>query len=59
MIEKQFFPMVQTMKVEGEYWGLPTAVRSLALFWNQDLFSEAGLNGPPETLDQFVEYSKN
>ncbi len=58
MIEKQFFPMVQTMKVEGEYWGLPTAVRSLALFWNQDLFSEAGLNGPPETLDQFVEYSK-
>ncbi len=58
MIEKQFFPMVQTMKVEGEYWGLPTAVRSLALFWNQDLFSEAGLSGPPETLDQFVDYSK-
>ena len=38
------------MKVEGEYWGLPTAVRSLALFWNQDLFSEAGLNGPPASI---------
>ncbi len=36
-IEKEFFPMVGTMKVEGEYWGLPTAVRSLALFWNEDL----------------------
>ena len=38
--------------------GLPTAVRSLALFYNNDLFSEAGLSGPPETLDQMVEYAK-
>lgn len=57
-IEKNFFPMVKTMKVDGDYWGLPTAVRSLALFWNKDLFAEAGLSGAPETLDQFVEYSK-
>ena len=46
------------MKVDGDYWGLPTAVRSLALFYNNDLFSEAGLSGPPETLDQMVEYAK-
>ena len=57
-IEKNFFPMVQSMKVDGEYWGLPTAVRSLALFYNKDLFSNAGLSGPPETLDQMVEYAK-
>jgi multiple sugar transport system substrate-binding protein len=57
-IEKDFFPMVGTMKVNGEYWGLPTAVRSLALFWNKDMFSEAGLSGPPETLDEFVDYAK-
>ena len=57
-IEKDFFPMVGTMKVDGDYWGLPTAVRSLALFWNEDLFAEAGLSGPPETLDEFVDYAK-
>ena len=57
-IEENFFPMVSTMKVDGEYWGLPTAVRSLALFWNKDMFAEAGLSGPPETLDEMVDYAK-
>ncbi len=53
-----FFPMVSAMNVDGEFWGLPTAVRSLALFWNTDLFAEAGLSGPPETLDELVEMGK-
>ncbi len=57
-IEKNFFPMVGTMKVDGDYWGLPTAVRSLALFWNKDMFAEAGLSGPPETLAEMVDYAK-
>ena len=57
-IESNFFKMGSSMKVDGDYWGLPTAVRSLALFYNNDLFSEAGLSGPPETLDQMVEYAK-
>ncbi len=57
-IESNFFKMVSSMKVDGEYWGLPTAVRSLALFYNNDLFKEAGLSGPPETLDEMVEYAK-
>jgi multiple sugar transport system substrate-binding protein len=57
-IESNFFKMVSSMKVDGDYWGLPTAVRSLALFYNNDLFSEAGLSGPPKTLDQMVEYAK-
>lgn len=56
-IESEFFPIVNAMKRDGEYYGLPTAVRSLALFYNKDLFEEAGLdpNNPPATLDEFVE----
>ena len=57
-IESEFFPMVSTMKVDGDYWGLPTAVRALALFYNKDLFAAAGLSGAPETLDEMVEYAK-
>ena len=57
-IEDEFFGIVKSMKVKGEYWGLPTAVRSLALFYNKDLFSEAGISGPPETLDEFVTTAK-
>ena len=54
-IDAEFFPMVQAMKEGDQYWALPTAVRSLALFYNERLFEEAGLDGPPETLDELVE----
>ena len=48
-------PLIQAAKVNDQYWGLPTAVRTLALFYNQDLFEEAGLDGPPETWEAFVD----
>ncbi len=59
-IEREYFPIVQQMKVDGKYYALPTAVRSLALFWNKALFKEAGLNPdrPPATLDELVDYAK-
>lgn len=57
-IDEAFFPMVQAMKRDGQYYALPTAVRSLALFYNERLFEEAGIDGPPETLDELVEDAK-
>ncbi len=54
-IDEEFFPMVQAMKEGDQYWALPTAVRSLALFYNERLFEEAGIEAPPETLDELVE----
>ena len=56
-IEAEFFPIVTAMKRGDDYYGLPTAVRSLALFYNKDLFAEAGIEGPPETLDELVDYA--
>lgn len=58
-IESEFFPMVEAVKLDGEYWTIPTAVRTLALFYNKDLFAEAGLDpdSPPTTWDELVEYS--
>ncbi|MFV0360359.1 extracellular solute-binding protein [Tropicimonas sp.] len=53
-IDASFFPMVQAMKSDGRYWALPTAVRSLALFYNERLLDEAGVE-PPQTLDAFIE----
>jgi multiple sugar transport system substrate-binding protein len=59
-IEKEFFPLVESVKLDGEYWAIPTAVRTLALFYNKDLFEKAGLdpNKPPTTWDELVEYAK-
>ncbi len=57
-IDAEFFPMVQAMKRDGEYYALPTAVRSLALFYNERLFDEAGIENPPATLDELIETAK-
>jgi len=57
-IEAEFFPMVQAMKRDGQYMALPTAVRSLALFYNKRLFAEAGIEGPPATLDELIDTAK-
>src|SRR5215467_582683 len=56
-IDRDFFPIVRNMKIDGQYYALPTAVRSLALFWNKSLFKEAGLDPekPPQTLGELVE----
>ncbi len=57
-IEAEFFPMVGAMERDGAYMALPTAVRSLALFYNKRLFEEAGIESPPATLDELVEAGK-
>lgn len=56
-IDEAFFPMVQAMKDGDAYWALPTAVRSLALFYNERLLEEAGV-APPTTLDEMIEAAK-
>lgn len=56
-IESEFFPIVEAMKRDGQYYGLPTAVRSLGLFYNKPMFAEAGIE-PPTTLDELVEAAK-
>ena len=57
-IEKDFFPIVSAISRDGKYYGLPTAVRSLALFYNKKLLDEAGITELPTTLDQLVEAAK-
>ena len=54
-LDETFVPMVQAAKFDGDYYGLPTAVRSLALFYNADKLQEAGFDGPPATWAEFVE----
>lgn len=59
-IEDYYVPMIQSSKIDDKYYTLPIAVRSLALFWNKELFEEAGLDPeqPPKTWDELVEFGK-
>ena len=56
-IDETYFPMVQAMKEGDQYWALPTAVRSLALFYNTRLMEEADVT-PPTTLDELIAAAK-
>ena len=57
-LDEEFAPLVQAAKIDGVWYGLPTAVRSLALFYNLDKLQAAGFDGPPATWDEFVEMAK-
>lgn len=59
-IQEFFIPSIEAVKIDGEYYGLPTSVRALALFYNKDHFQEAGLDpeNPPTTWDEFIEAGK-
>jgi multiple sugar transport system substrate-binding protein len=53
-IEADFFPTVKAAKVGDAYYALPTAVRTLALFCNNDHMERAGIE-PPTTWEELVE----
>jgi len=52
-IEAEFFPTVKAAKVGDSYYALPTAVRTLALFCNNDHMERAGIE-PPTTWGELV-----
>ncbi|MCA9834546.1 MAG: extracellular solute-binding protein [Thermomicrobiales bacterium] len=54
VIESDFFPMIAAGKVKEDYYALPTAVRTLALFCNMDHLGAAGKE-PPTTWDELVD----
>lgn len=59
-IESEFAPMVKVNKIDGKYYTVPTAVRTLGLFWNKDIFKANGLDPetPPKTVEELVQMAK-
>jgi multiple sugar transport system substrate-binding protein len=58
VVESEFFPLVKAAKFNDQYYALPTAVRSLALFYNKDLLAEEGYSEPPKTWEEAIEMGK-
>lgn len=58
---KSFYPaLMQNGQVNGKTWGIPFQRSTIVLFYNKDLFKEAGLdpNKPPKTWDEMVDVAK-
>lgn len=49
--------MAQAGMMNGRTVWLPLNVAVPVLYYNTEAFEEAGLPGPPETIDQFLEYA--
>ncbi len=59
-VESNFFPLIKSFKMHGEYYGLPIGSGCLALYYNVKLFKDAGLDPdkPPKTWKEMIEYAK-
>jgi multiple sugar transport system substrate-binding protein len=51
-LEANVGPLMTASKVNGKYWAVPTAVRTLAVFYNKDLFKAAGISKLPKTWSE-------
>ncbi len=45
-------------KIEGKVYGLPIAASARAMFYNKDLFQQAGVTEPPKTWNEVHEAAK-
>ncbi|GGD99238.1 ABC transporter substrate-binding protein [Aureimonas endophytica] len=52
--------IVDTVTFENQQWGVPIAFSTKALFWNKDLFKQAGLDPetPPKTWEEEIAFAK-
>jgi multiple sugar transport system substrate-binding protein len=59
--KKAYYPnIVDTVTFDGTQWGVPIAFSTKALFWNKDLFKQAGLDPetPPKTWAEEIAFAK-
>jgi multiple sugar transport system substrate-binding protein len=53
--ESDFYPPVwQAGLYNGKRYGIPLDMHPLALYYNKDLLAEVGMDGPPQTKDEYM-----
>ncbi len=56
---EDIFPgMVNAMKFDGVLYGIPFRHSTSGLHYNEEIFKEQGLSGPPRTIEEFIDYAK-
>jgi len=59
--KKSYYPhIVETVTFDDNQWGVPVAFSTKALYWNKDLFKQAGLDPetPPKTWAEEIAFAK-
>ncbi|MGP4081597.1 ABC transporter substrate-binding protein [Pseudalkalibacillus sp. R45] len=56
---EDFLPSARSaVEYDGKTYALPIVMNTWMLYYNKDLLKEAGLDGPPETVQELEEYNK-
>jgi multiple sugar transport system substrate-binding protein len=50
--------MRQLTELDGQTYGLPFRQATAGLHYNEALFEERGLSGPPKSIEEFAEYAR-
>ncbi|MGZ9810825.1 extracellular solute-binding protein [Pseudoroseicyclus sp. H15] len=59
--QAEYYPnIVDTVTFQGTQWGVPIAFSTKALYWNKDIFEEAGLDPetPPATWEETIDFAR-
>ncbi|MGQ9631311.1 MAG: ABC transporter substrate-binding protein [bacterium] len=62
-IEREAPPVIKegllySLGTRGVMYGAPWTADWVCLFYNKDMFKEAGIPGPPKTIDEMTEYAR-
>lgn len=49
---------IDSAKIDGQAYGVPSVASTRALFYNKTLFKEAGIAAPPKTWDELLDAAK-
>lgn len=49
---------IDSAKIDGQAYGVPTVASTRALFYNKTLFQQAGVSAPPKTWDELLDAAK-
>ncbi|MFJ7974509.1 ABC transporter substrate-binding protein [Peribacillus sp. NPDC096379] len=56
--DKYYPGAIESAKLNDKYYGIPNNSNALAIYYNKDLFKQAGINEIPQTWEQFAETAK-
>ena len=58
-LDSEFAPFVESTKLKGQHYAVPTSIRNFALVYDVNKLAEAGWDVPPDTWDEFVQAAKD
>jgi multiple sugar transport system substrate-binding protein len=50
--------MIDAVTFNGKIYGIPVRHATSSLHYNEEIFKERGLEGPPNTIEEFFDYAK-